>query len=106
MEARALSEDVWAQACNDLEDALGLTTARQERDQARCALVVWGLTQVRALWPQYGFARHKGYGTAEHLAALRAHGACILHRRSFAPVAQALSVSLQAGCAPPEGSAR
>lgn len=40
--------------------------------------------------PEYGFASHKGYGTAEHLAALRAHGACPAHRRSFAPVAQVL----------------
>jgi ribonuclease HII len=38
--------------------------------------------------PQYGFDRHKGYGTREHLAALRQHGPCPLHRRSFAPVAQ------------------
>ena len=38
--------------------------------------------------PHYGFARHKGYGTPEHLAALRTHGPCPLHRRSFAPVAQ------------------
>ncbi|MCU0812918.1 MAG: ribonuclease HII [Burkholderiaceae bacterium] len=37
-------------------------------------------------YPQYGFAGHKGYPTAEHLAALRAHGACAAHRRSFAPV--------------------
>ena len=36
--------------------------------------------------PQYGFAKHKGYPTAEHLAALRQHGACIEHRRSYAPV--------------------
>ncbi len=42
---------------------------------------------VHAQYPQYGFAGHKGYGTAEHMAALRAHGACPLHRRSFAPVA-------------------
>ena len=39
-------------------------------------------------YPHYGFARHKGYGTAEHLAALREHGASEHHRRSFAPVAQ------------------
>lgn len=38
--------------------------------------------------PQYGFEKHKGYGTTEHLAALRKHGPCPLHRRSFAPVAQ------------------
>ena len=36
--------------------------------------------------PVYGFARHMGYGTALHLAALKAHGACPQHRRSFAPV--------------------
>ena len=41
-------------------------------------------------YPQYGFAGHKGYGTAEHLAALRTHGACPQHRRSFAPVAEVL----------------
>ena len=41
-------------------------------------------------YPQYGFAGHKGYGTAEHLAALQEHGACPQHRRSFAPVAGVL----------------
>ena len=41
-------------------------------------------------YPQYGFAAHKGYGTAEHLAALQLHGACPEHRRSFRPVAQVL----------------
>lgn len=42
-----------------------------------------------AVHPAYGFARHKGYGTPQHLATLRAHGPCPIHRRSFAPVAQA-----------------
>jgi len=37
-------------------------------------------------YPAYGFDRHMGYGTAAHLAALKAHGACPQHRRSFAPV--------------------
>jgi ribonuclease HII len=37
-------------------------------------------------YPAYGFAQHMGYGTAAHLAALKAHGACPQHRRSFAPV--------------------
>ena len=37
-------------------------------------------------WPAYGFARHKGYGTAAHLAALAQHGPCPIHRRSFAPL--------------------
>ena len=46
--------------------------------------------QVDEQYPQYGFAGHKGYGTAVHMAALREHGACIHHRRSFAPVAKVL----------------
>jgi ribonuclease HII len=40
--------------------------------------------------PQYGFNGHKGYSTPEHLEALRAHGACVHHRRSFAPVREVL----------------
>jgi ribonuclease HII len=39
-------------------------------------------------FPQYGFERHMGYGTKVHLEALRLHGPCRLHRRSFQPVAQ------------------
>ena len=46
--------------------------------------------RLDAQYPQYGFAGHKGYGTAAHLAALRAHGATAEHRRSFSPVAQVL----------------
>jgi len=41
-------------------------------------------------YPAYGFAQHKGYGTAEHLAALKSHGPCLHHRREFAPVKLAL----------------
>ena len=41
-------------------------------------------------FPQYGFARHKGYGTAAHLAALQQHGACPEHRKTFRPVAEVL----------------
>lgn len=37
-------------------------------------------------YPAYGFARHKGYPTREHLAAIERHGPCPLHRRSFAPL--------------------
>jgi ribonuclease HII len=36
-------------------------------------------------FPAYGFAEHKGYGTAKHLAAIEKHGACAIHRQSFAP---------------------
>jgi ribonuclease HII len=38
------------------------------------------------LYPRYGFAAHKGYGTPQHHLALERHGICALHRRSFAPV--------------------
>jgi ribonuclease HII len=48
--------------------------------------------QLDALHPHYGFAAHKGYATPEHLAALREHGACPLHRRSFAPVREVLGL--------------
>ena len=44
-------------------------------------------------FPQYGFAKHKGYGTLQHMAALRALGACEQHRKSFRPVAEALSLA-------------
>lgn len=43
--------------------------------------------------PQYGFARHMGYGTAQHLEALKAYGACPQHRRSFGPVKLVLDQS-------------
>ncbi len=46
------------------------------------------MTALDAEYPQYGFARHKGYGVREHLEALRQHGPCPVHRRSFQPVAQ------------------
>ena len=46
------------------------------------------MRSAAALHPQYGFERHKGYGTPEHLEALRLHGPCPLHRRSFSPVTQ------------------
>jgi ribonuclease HII len=41
-------------------------------------------------YPQYGFDAHKGYATPEHLRALREHGPCSAHRRSFAPVREAM----------------
>lgn len=48
------------------------------------------LDELHDQHPLYGFDRHKGYGTAQHLAALREHGPLPAHRRSFAPVAQAM----------------
>ena len=44
-------------------------------------------------YPQYGFARHKGYGTLAHRQALATHGPCPAHRRSFAPVREALETT-------------
>ena len=55
--------------------------AKVHRDQLCAAL--------DALYPAYGFGKHKGYGTAEHLAALALHGPCPEHRISFRPLAQA-----------------
>jgi ribonuclease HII len=46
------------------------------------------MDKLDALYPQYGFRRHRGYATPEHLAALRKYGPCPLHRFSFSPVAQ------------------
>ena len=46
--------------------------------------------ELHLQYPAYGFDGHKGYGTAEHMAALRTHGACPAHRKSFAPVAEVL----------------
>jgi ribonuclease HII len=50
------------------------------------------MVELGEQFPQYNFAKHKGYGTAIHLSALREHGASVWHRQSFAPVR---AVSLQ-----------
>ncbi|MHA7881030.1 MAG: ribonuclease HII [Saccharospirillum sp.] len=52
--------------------------AKVARDEALC--------ELDRCHPEYGFARHKGYPTAEHLAAIDAHGIIAEHRRSFGPV--------------------
>lgn len=46
------------------------------------------MDEMETLYPEYGFLQHKGYATALHLAKLREHGPCPIHRRSFEPVAQ------------------
>ncbi|MEW6765391.1 MAG: ribonuclease HII [Pseudomonadota bacterium] len=48
------------------------------------------LLELHERYPQYGFDRHKGYPTADHLAALAEHGPCPEHRRSFGPVRRAM----------------
>jgi ribonuclease HII len=66
-------------------DVAAISAASILAKTARDAL----LCELDLQYPAYGFAQHKGYGTAEHLAALLRHGPCPAHRRSFAPVAQA-----------------
>ena len=67
-------------------DALSLSIA--------AASVIAKVTRDRLMleaaekYPQYGFEKHKGYGTKLHLAKLAEHGPCPFHRRSFAPIAQ------------------
>lgn len=51
-----------------------------------------GMLALHARYPQYGFDRHMGYPTAAHCAALAAHGASPVHRKSFAPVARQLAL--------------
>lgn len=54
------------------------------------------LRELHDRYPQYDFARHKGYPTAAHLVALRRHGPCPEHRRSFAPVAALSQIAIEA----------
>jgi ribonuclease HII len=49
------------------------------------------MARYHTKYPQYGFDRHKGYGTALHMAMLKKHGPCIVHRKTFQPIAQLLN---------------
>ena len=44
------------------------------------------MMELDGKYPEYGFGRHKGYGTKAHFEALRRHGPCREHRKSFAPL--------------------
>ncbi len=59
--------------------------AKETRDQL--------MVEYHETWPQYGFNRHKGYGTEYHLEALAEHGPCPIHRRSFSPVKEASEIT-------------
>jgi ribonuclease HII len=70
---------------------------RQDRSIAAASILAKtvrdaGMRALHAHYPQYGFDRHMGYPTAAHCAALAAHGASPVHRRSFGPVARQLSL--------------
>ncbi len=64
-----------------LSIAAASVIAKVERDRL--------MLEYDARYPEYGFAQHKGYPTAVHFEKLRLHGPCPIHRKSFAPVAQA-----------------
>ncbi len=57
------------------------------------------MTQLARAFPDYGFERHKGYGTPEHRETLATFGPCVHHRRSFAPVRACLGVDDAPGAA-------
>ncbi|HEY6003833.1 MAG TPA: ribonuclease HII [Anaeromyxobacter sp.] len=90
VDARKLAELRIAQTPIIHGDALSLTIAAASilAKTARDALML----ELDGAHPGYGFARHKGYPTAEHFDALRRLGACPIHRRSFQPVRQALGL--------------
>ena len=52
------------------------------------------MVEYDKLYPEYGFARHKGYGTKRHMEALRQYGATPIHRKSFRPVLDTLQATL------------
>jgi len=66
--------------------------AKVERDRR--------MEEFDLLFPQYGLAQNKGYGTPDHLEALRRHGPTPLHRRSYAPVREAMCWAADAQQAP------
>jgi ribonuclease HII len=83
IDAMIIDSSIWQIGIID-GDALSLSVAAASivAKVARDAMMVG----YDATHPTYGFARHKGYGVATHLAALQEHGPCAIHRRSFAPV--------------------
>jgi ribonuclease HII len=83
----AIEMMVGGDACEPCISAASIL-AKTDRDAHMCAL--------HERFPQYGFDRHKGYATREHLELLVRHGACIEHRRSFAPVREVLAARMPA----------
>lgn len=69
--------------CKSASIAAASIVAKVTRDRIMC--------KFDSIFPQYGFARNKGYPTPEHLEMLGIHGVCEIHRKTFAPVAERLS---------------
>jgi len=84
----------------------GLVGGDRRSASVAAASIVAKVTRDRLMveadqeYPQYGFARHKGYATAEHLAALTRHGPCPLHRRRFSGVWQTLPLPFEPAAFP------
>jgi len=83
----------------DLElPQMGIVAGDTKSASVAAASIVAKVTRDRIMckyddiFPQYGFANHKGYPTEEHLEKLATHGACDIHRKSFAPVARELNL--------------
>jgi len=90
-DSKVLDPDTRQRMAAELKrDALSLTIAAASV-LAKTTRDAW-MAEMDLLYPGYGFAAHKGYPTPQHEAALRNLGACPLHRRSFAPVRQALGL--------------
>ena len=64
--------------------------AKVERDRI--------MLECHRIYPEYGFVTHKGYGTARHLKALRRHGPCPIHRKTFGPIARLALELEEADC--------
>lgn len=64
--------------CKSYSIAAASIIAKETRDQIMC--------ELHEQWPQYGFHKHKGYGTKQHLDALSKYGPCPIHRFSFEPI--------------------
>jgi ribonuclease HII len=75
---------------------IGISGGDRKCPSIAAASIVAKVTRDRLMmdyhqkYPDYGFARHKGYGTAEHLRALEKYGPCVIHRRSFSPISSFL----------------
>ena len=77
---------------DDAIDHLSIIKGDAKSASIAAASIIAKVTRDRLMlqydeqYPEYGFAQHKGYGTAEHIAALRKYGPCSIHRKSFEPV--------------------